>query len=357
MLMPNDPLHQVWADTAAALGFGLFLPLAAFDARATFKTLKRGIGTKAGRPSVWAWMYGRRTAGETLVIGQSRGDEGQLLTTVVARIDPPLFLGVEAYRQPNGLFEGRSWAPERTAQVFARAPTALTALAAIANAGAIGILDSTVVVNLPGIVADAGTIGYVVETARNAASALSEARKGLPKSEGERAQEATWGAFADTEHLKFDANRLEISGTMAGAKVRIALEGEPFAAVTTVNVELPGNLGLGLSVTKQRGPSILNSLVGIADLPSGDPWFDEAYVVRGNPAPTVQQMIFNPLLRRTIDDLARAARSFELGDAHLFAQYTTPLATEPELRGLRERIAGLVAILFPSTTGTRGPYR
>ena len=61
--------------------------------------------------------------------------------------------------------------------------------------------------------------------------------------------------------LSFDPERLEIRGPMSGGKIRIALEGEPFAAVTTVNVDFPGRLNVALSIKKQLGPSILNSLM------------------------------------------------------------------------------------------------
>lgn len=355
MLSPTDPIHARWAETAAALGLRVFLPVGAYDTRVTFKALKRMLGTAAPRPSLWSWMYGKPAKGEALVCAQSRETDGQIVTTAVARIDPPLFLGLDLWRMPTGAFDGRSWMPDRTAQLLARAPTPLAALAGIA--GAIAITDSTVSIHVPRVVADAAELGWMLDTAAGAAAALVDARRALAKTEGERAQEAAWQAFASEEGLAFDVERLEIAGTMAAGRIRIALEGEPLAAVTTVNVDFPGRLGLGLSITKQRGPSFLNSLMGVVDLPTGDPFFDEAFVVRGAPAVTVQQMLWNPELRRTIDELGRGARDFELGDGRLFAQYPTPMSTHAELRGLRDRIAFVMGTLFPGVTAVQGPYR
>jgi hypothetical protein len=308
-ISPTDPIHARWESTAAALGLGLFFPVGAFDARATFKTHKRILGQPASRASVWAWMFGARGNGEVIVCAHTREPDGKPLTSVVARIDPPLFLGIEAWRGASGLFNGRSWVPTRTAELFARAPTALAALAAIPGAASSTLMDSTVTVHAAGILADATQLRYIVETARTAATSLGESRRRLPKTDGERAQEAAWEAFASEEKLAFDPERLELSGPLAGGKLRIALEAEPLSAVTTVDVELPGRLGLGLSVTKQRGPSIFNSLIGVVDLPTGDAYFDEAFVVRGQHAVQVQRLLFHAPLRRTIDELGRGVRT------------------------------------------------
>jgi hypothetical protein len=357
MLLAHDPIHLRWAETAAALGLGTFLPVGAFDMRATFKTMKRSLGAPPPRPSAWAWMFGKRGKSEVLVATSAR-DDAQFVTSAVARIDPSLFLGIEAWRQPHGMFEGRAWAPDRMAQLFGRAPTAMTALANVPGASTAVITDSTVILNFPRIATDAREIGYALDTAVNAAASLAEARRGLPKSEGERTQEATWQAFASENSLAFDADRLELSGVVAAAKVRIALEGEPFCAMTTVNVEFPGRLNLGLSITRQRMPGFVGELMGVMDLPTGDAYFDEAFVLRGHPASAVQQMLWqNPRLRQTILELGLASHAFEVGDGHLFAQYVTPMATALELRGLCDRIAALVGALFPGVSQPAGPYR
>lgn len=355
MLLPNDPLHARWADAAAALGLGTFLPIGAFDLRATFKTMKRCLGTKAPYPSAWSWMFGKRGGTEVLVAAQVR--EPSFLTSVVARIDPPLFLGIEAWRQANALFEGRSWAPARMTELFARAPTALMALGNAPGASTTMISDSTVIVNFPQIEVNATTLAYALDTAAGAASALVEARRNLPKSEGERTQEATWQSFATEHSLRFDADRLELSGTYAGAKIRIVLEGEPFCAMTTVDVDFPSRLELGLSITRQRLPSFVRTLMGNYQLSSGDVMFDESFGVRAQAAVRAQQLLWNPALRRTIAELGLASRAFELTDGHLFAQYVTPMATTAELRGLCERIGGLVGALFPGVSAAAGPYR
>lgn len=356
MILANDPIHARWAETATALGLGTYLPVGAFDTRATFKTLKRSVGAQSPRPSAWSWMVGKRGKVEVLVTAQIR-DPAQPFTSVVARIDPPLFLGIEAWRQGSGLFEGRSWAPERMAQLFARAPTALMALANVPNTSTSVVMDSTVVLNYPGIQVDAAQLGYALDTAAGASTALSEARRDLPNSEGERTQEAAWQSFASESSLVFDAERLELSGVVASGKLRVALEGEPFCAMTTVNVEFPGRLNLGLSITRQRMPGFVGSLMGIVDLPTGDVHFDEAFIVRGNPAQQVQQLLWNPALRHIIAELGLASRAFEIGDGHLFAQYVTPMATVAELRGLRDRVAALIGALFPGVAQVPGPYR
>ena len=356
MLLAHDPIHVHWAEAATALGLGTFAPAGMFDMRATFKTLKRCVGAPATRPAVWAWMFGKRGKTEVLVAAQSR-DEAQFVTSAVARIDPSLFLGIEAWRQSNGVFDGRSWAPPRMHHLFGRTPAALTALAQVPGASTCVISDSTVIVNFPNIMADATTLGYALDTAVTAATSLAEARRGLAKTEGERTQEAAWQSFASENSLAFDVDRLELSGLVGGAKVRIALEGEPFCAMTTVTAEFPGRLDLGLSITRQRMAGFVGELLGVMDLTVGDAYFDEAFIVRGMYGDRVRHMLWqSPQLRHTILELGLASRGFEIGDGHLFAQYVTPMATALELRGLCERITALVGALFPGIAQA-GPYR
>jgi hypothetical protein len=244
------------------------------------------------------------------------------------------------------------------AQLLGRCPTALTALANVPGASTSVISDSTVIVNFPMIAADPSQLGYALDTAVNAAASLVEARKGLPKTEGERTQEATWQAFASESSLAFDVERLELSGIVGAAKVRIALEGEPFCAMTTVNVEFPGRLSFGLSITRQRMPGFVGELMGVRDLTIGDPYFDEAFIVQGHAGDHIRQMLWqDPRLRQTILELGLASRAFEIGDGHLFAQYVTPMATANELRGLCDRISALVGGLFPGVSQPAGPYR
>jgi hypothetical protein len=357
MLLAHDPIHLRWAETAAALGLGTSLPVSAFDMRATFKTMKRCLGAPPPQPSAWGWMTGKRGKTEVLVTTQVR-DDSQFVTSAIARIDPPLFLGVEAWRQPHGMFEGRSWAPDRMAQLFTRAQSALGGLANVPGTSTGMISDSTVILNFPRIVVDPAELGYALDAAIGASTALAEARKALPKTEGERTQEAAWQSFASENSLVFDPERLELSGVVAAAKVRIALEGEPFCAMTTVTVEFPGRLNLGLSITRQRMPSFVGQMLGVMDLTIGEPYFDEAFIVRGTYGDPVRQMLWqNPMLRHTILELGLASRGFEVSDGHLFAQYVTPMATALELRGLCDRIGALVGHLFPGTSQPAGPYR
>jgi hypothetical protein len=145
---------------------------------------------------------------------------------------------------------------------------------------------------------------------------------------------------------------------LAAAKLRIALEGEPFCAMTTVNVEFPTSLNLGLQITRQRMPGFVGELLGVRDLTIGEPYFDEAFVVHAYAGEQTRQMLwFNPRLRQAILELGLATRAFEIGDGHLFAQYVTPMATALELRGLCDRISALIGALFPGVSQAAGPYR
>lgn len=346
-----EPYGEAWAGIARSLGLALHEPRGAYSEHLTFRTLKMLAGPPARMPAPTHWICGRDPKSNVEIVIAPRVLATGSTVALVARIDPPLFLGLSAVRRQDRWFDVLGWDRERAKNAFAMARGPLEALSALSPS--VRIQDSTVAVDVPGYT----DLSRMLETCTSAARALSSIRGRLARTEAELAQEATWRAFADTMSLRFDVDRMEISGAVLGAKLRVVLESDPRAAFTTLIVDFPGHVGLSLSVTKQRGPAALNALTGVVDLPTGDVLFDDAFVVTGAPAVAVQRLLWDPTLRHAIDDLGRAALHFELGDAHLHARYVSPLAAEGELGRLLECVATVVRTLFPSVGEREGPYR
>jgi len=367
-----------WASMAMALGLRLYGPTGRYEARATFKTLKRRMGPlfdTRHQPNLAPfalWMYGRHAvphAGaaaaadetiEVIVAAQRRDGDPPFFTAVVARIDPPLFVGLEAWRNigPHRAapFEHGSWAPERAKSILDAARIPLEALATAAEASAL-LHDSTVTATIPRVAQDEAEIAQLLDATTTVAARLAHRRKEIPKEPGEITQEQAWAAFASSAGWTFDPDRMELSGTCAGARMRVALEGEAMRVLTWVLVEFPGRVGLQLAITKQHGPSFLNAILGYGSLPTGDVMFDEAFSVRGHPAHDVQRLLWHQPFRAAVDDLGRAAVEFELGDSHLFVRYLSPLATEQELHRLLDRVGVVTTTFFKNAPGMQGPYR
>lgn len=307
-------------------------------------------------PTPWHWMLGRRDVerGRPVEVVLAPWTDRHACA-VVARIDPPLFLGLSAIRSSTDRwFEHTGWDPNRVKRVMDEMRAPMSAFGALSPTAR--VMDSTVAVDFF-VTAPAEDLVRFIDECTTLAVKLSTVRSTLPRTAGELEQEATWRAFAETMGFSFDGDRMDIVGTVAGAKLRITLEAEAFGVSTTVVVDFPGSAGLSLSITRQKGPALVNALTGVVDLPTGDAAFDDAFIVSGTPAVTVQRLFWNVTLRRAVFDLGGAAVVFELGDAHLFARYASPLREEGELGRLVDRIATVVTTLFPNAAQGEGPYR
>lgn len=136
--------------------------------------------------------------------------------------------------------------------------------------------------------------------------------------------------------------------------MRIALDGAPLAIVTEATLELPRAPGIGLAIVKRREPAILDALLGEASVPTGDPRFDEAFLVRGGVG--AQRLLGERGTRQAIDDLGRAAIGFQLDEARLVARWAGAIARSEELARVDAAVERVRAGMFGGEDG-RGPYR
>src|SRR5207244_11305194 len=98
---------------ARTLGLLPYAPSAGFALGASFRQLKRRLGVPAPEtPSFQHWLYGQRRGLEVLVLSYETGG-GSSTTTwtgAIARVDPPLFLGLSV--NGHGVFDGIFGTPD-----------------------------------------------------------------------------------------------------------------------------------------------------------------------------------------------------------------------------------------------------
>src|SRR5439155_325125 len=108
----------------------------------------------------------------------------------------------------------------------------------------------------------------------------------------------SWIAFAEARGLALDAEQQALSGPYAGVPVRLALSTEDGIARTRLRAFFPRPLGLGLHVSREA-PILhgLGKLFGMQDIELGDPAFDRAFLIKGQPPERVRQLFGAPEAR------------------------------------------------------------
>lgn len=377
--------NVAWAEVARHVGLGLHAWNEPFRPLASFRALKRALGGPlTGGPMSSAAMYGRlpRQGDEALgveALGATEwandGWSSATFTHLHARVDPPLFLGLlvramptagpvaashalhHAHAQQRGL-RMRSWAPERAHTILVgpggSRPELLDAM--VACHGDVMLTDSTVVCRLPGVLGDGGLAAATYAQLGWIARELSRRRMEQGSVPSERAQEYAWATFASNASMTFDEPRMEMTGSLSGGQVKIALESEPGQFFTTVMATFPSPLGLRLHMKRkssQQG-SLAAAFDGM-DIPTGDPDFDRTFRLLGDPPVAVQQLMWQrPALRRAFVDLGFYAHDGLVTDTQLAFRFAS-CASELELAKIVDRVGVVMGAFFGG--GPVGPYR
>jgi hypothetical protein len=112
------------------------------------------------------------------------------------------------------------------------------------------------------------------------ATALGSELADLHESEWHQQIRTAWRSAADMYRLGFDADRFAITGMLAAAEIRVALEAEPEMIATTLVLRLPPGASFGFALRPQRGVFLFDRLLPWEDLRVGDRAFDDMFIVR-----------------------------------------------------------------------------
>lgn len=385
---------QRWTEAARRLGFVLHDAAASgigFHDGASFSHLKRAMGGPARPPFTSAhWMYGTRSVFssgaraprtvEVLVLVEvvSSGSSSTTYTHTLARIDPPLVVGMRLAHTgwlarklaptPNPFgdpaidervrLDARD--PHRAMLLLASrggpSPNIVRKLAALTDAS-ICVCDSSVALySSDGVVTSPDVLAGRIDHAVTIAAGITEQNAWLPPYTGHAMLEGIFRGFGDAHRFSFDPSRLRLEGEIAGARVRVALESEPGALFTSVVVDLPRSLGLGLRMKPQTSTQFIATFFGGQDIEIGDPIFDDRFVIQGAVPAHVQAALANGTLRQVLWQLAHGARDVRIDDARLYFRYPMPPTHESQLHGIVDRVSAAVEGFFPPGP-VAGPYR
>ena len=368
-----------WRALGASFGLVPYRPTASYDSCPHFRQLKRALGVPAQdhAPSFDDWFTGRWNGVEVMLLAHTvqAGSNTQNYTISTARIDPPLFLGLNITAKP--VFElfaprppvvtGNAFVDEKLRIAGYDHARVIRFLAldtadgfgfiqhVAANKNDLCISDSRATHSVAGYELDRTKVRHGLDLATHVASVLAKRRSTFPSSPAEEAQRAEWQRFATEVGMRFDPARMTLFGQVDGAHIKIALETTSDEVRTSVNVRFPRPVHVAFSVLRTDTPGLVQGLFG-QDIKVGDSVFDEQYVITGHPEPLVREAIAKPALIDALKRLGAVTNEVHLNHGQLFFRVRDPLSTSAALRSVCETGRVACNALFAQVQGI-GPYR
>ena len=173
----------------------------------------------------------------------------------------------------------------------------------------------------------------------------------------ERAIASEWPPLAQGWNFQLDVRRGVMKGNVRGRPTSASVVVKQGAVMTHVNVAVTVPPECTMSLTRQKD-GFFSKLFRGQDIEVGDPAFDEAFVIKGEPEAFVRAAL-TPAARQQILGLTQAGASISLEGGKLSA-WTNALITN------REHLDGLMKAAFlaaealcppPQAAGPQVPYR
>ena len=373
----RDP--QTWMALGRHLGLTPYHPTAGFTFGASFRQLKRSLGAPAYAPPQWKyWLCGQRRNLEVIVLLYTTGSGSHTThwTGAVARIDPPLFLGLDVKRQgwlqlipvpdvilghplADQAFLFSGFDPARIRQLFSpsdpQGMELLNRMCALPKAHSLLISDSVVAISVTGTVTDPSAVLGMLDPAIDLADMLARRRRQMADSAGELAQQGQWRSFADLHGWSFDSYRMKLAGARDRIPMELALETDRSRVFVAATTRFPQPVAVAFSAIPTCLPNFMQGIFS-QDIEIGDPAFDAAYKVTGHPVEAVQAALARPGLLGVLKHLAARTPEVHLSHQHLFFRLpgACPLMSDVELVVQLGSTVGRE--LFGQMQGM-GPYR
>ncbi|HEY8089700.1 MAG TPA: hypothetical protein VIF09_17690 [Polyangiaceae bacterium] len=330
---------QDWTQAAVALRLPLCPVLKPFNvAEDTVHAIQRKLGPpgQGGHPDQH-WLSGEQrgiayvAGGRTVTVSTSEGTETTRFFHWMAEVDPPLWLGLAVKLRPGNVLsqlfhvnnaQWRAWDPQRMQTIFSYVVNGRPLHQMLADAAQNGLTveadDHGVRFEREGYAFMPQLVASGLDGVTQIAEGMRAARALLGPARWELDAAAAWTAFGNKCGLKLDAPRLRLSGSLEACKVDVRLMGG-VVPKTRLRVRYPNPLNIRLTIVPGNVPGILKFL-GAQDITLGDPAFDQAFIVRGNPEAVVKQTV-HAGMQTEILGLSRAGATVNLFDDHLDAWF------------------------------------
>jgi hypothetical protein len=378
----GDEDGPMWAVCAERLGLPLRVAGGQTKLVDNFGYILRSLGPPAhGSFSTQHWMCGAYAGVPVLghVFWRGSGRHRSRHTTFLARVDPPLFLGLQARSAGllGDLFApidiqighprfdadfhvgGRSGEGVRAllASQSGRWET-MDALVALKSQGhCVEVTDNMVRVEGSGAVTSLLQLRAWLDGLTFVARRLGEKRARVPRLPGELPDDA-WARFAEGARMDFDRARMKVTGSHQGTGAELRLYTEQGLAYTEARAYPSTALGLGLRVFRQPPMHGLLSFFGAAqDVAVGDPAFDGAFVVQAFDEQRARRVLADPTLRLRMLGILQRTGELCVTDAMVWTRLAGAVAEPAHLAWLLGETTALARLLSPGAMPAPAPYR
>lgn len=334
---------EKWGTLAGALQLAPFKPSGPFLQSMCFRHMERARGSSAAsmEPSFAHWLWGQRRGVQVVVLQYETGSGSSTTTwtAAIARIDPPLHLGLEVTAENlfsrvfgaadilvgHGDLDSKlrihAYDAPRAAMLFSAADEEGRRLseytAGLVRTYSSRVADSTVEVSQQGVVTDPEKVAAMLDRAVDLATWLAARRARLPQSPAEQSQVREWQRFANVSGFQADLARVTAHGSRDGVLVELGQEFEGQSIYTALSARFPGAAPAKLYLERTLAPGFIQGIFS-QDIKVGDPAFDAAYKVQGEPEDVVRRLLSRPAVLQALNDAARRTREVRVGQHGLF---------------------------------------
>ncbi|MEC7525949.1 MAG: hypothetical protein VYE22_39070 [Myxococcota bacterium] len=210
-------------------------------------------------------------------------------------------------------------AEPEAAQALLRVPYLADALA-VGASGAFEpyVSDTELRYEMRGKCLDAGPLGAALDQAIDLARRILAAREEIGPTGAEDVVDRAWRPIAEARGLALDVDQTRMSGRVEGVHVEVDAQLRGTRRVTVFTVRFDRALGVGLKLTREGALHGIGKLFGMVDIETGDPAFDDRFVVKGQPADAVRALL-TPEVRSQLVSLQQHAELLEVEDDRLTA--------------------------------------
>lgn len=371
-----------WRELAVALGFTPFQPFETYAQTFCFRRMERvrGMHAHAHAPSYTQWLWGKWRGVDAVLLqyDTGSGSNSTTWTAAIARIDPPLWLGLEVLPENilSRVFGGGDISVghssydnalkinaadhARASMLLSPADThgqqMLNKMVDIFRAYVGRVSDSYVEVKKAGVHTDPVNAAAMLDSAAELAAWLKWRQSTLPPSRFMEAQRYEWQRFANTNRFTFDSAQLVVSGIRDGVQIDISLETEGQSLFPVVIVRFPRPCPYEVFIRRTNVPGFLQGILS-QDIKVGNALFDDAFKVQGRDEAGIRSWLTRPALLKALNDTVRFTNDLHINRQGLFMRYAAPVPTADNLEWLTAWSCLVSRELVGGGDTDRGPYR
>jgi len=333
---------KAWGDLGQALGLRPFTVTTPYRRGSGFRRLVRSLGL----PVTWEAdsshaFHGRYHECEVVLLQYEveSVDASDTRTAVIARVDPPLFLGLTVEKREflDGVVGGievsvgdvevhrklhiQGFERELITELFSsRDPICMrviTHLAALSSPMNPYVGDSLVELAKEGVHTNVDEVRGMLDAATDLAIWLAQRRGQLPPSPTQEVQREAWQRYAAEHGYALDRARMKLSGERELTAWEIALEPEQQSVLTAATARFATPAPVAFCATRSSVVGLVQGMFS-QDIVVGDAGFDERYQVTGQPEAAVRELLLRPGLLTLLKHLGSVTREVQLNHQGLY---------------------------------------